>query len=51
MGHFRITDENVRRRLFWLLQRLCSYSLWQRKRDAWASFAATQDESNHHVAE
>jgi len=33
-----MTDESVRRKLFWLLQRLSSYSLWRRKRDAWAYF-------------
>jgi hypothetical protein len=39
MAKFLMTDEHVRRRLFWLLQRLSSYSLWQRKREAWALFA------------
>lgn len=33
-----MSDEQVRRRLFWLLQRLSSYTLWQCKRDAWAHF-------------
>ena len=36
---YPMSDELVRRRLFWLLQRLSSYSLWQRKRHAWACFA------------
>lgn len=35
---YPMSDDQVRRRLFWLLQRLSSYTLWQRKRDAWASF-------------
>jgi len=35
---YPMSDERVRRKLFWLLQRLSSYSLWQRKRDAWAYF-------------
>jgi hypothetical protein len=35
---YPMSDEQVRRKLFWLLQRLSSYSLWQRKRDAWACF-------------
>ncbi|AFJ46302.1 hypothetical protein EBL_c11980 [Shimwellia blattae DSM 4481 = NBRC 105725] len=35
---YPMSDEQVRRRLFWLLQRLSSYTLWQRKRDAWACF-------------
>lgn len=41
---YPMTDEQVRRRLFWLLQRLSSYTLWQRKRDAWAYF--TQEYEN-----
>ncbi|MGK3141402.1 Imm72 family immunity protein [Pantoea sp. C2G6] len=35
---YPMSDEQVRRKLFWLLQRLSSYSLWLRKRDAWACF-------------
>lgn len=35
---YPMSDELVRRKLFWLLQRLSSYTLWQRKRDAWACF-------------
>ncbi|MGU3483873.1 Imm72 family immunity protein [Enterobacteriaceae bacterium C34A] len=35
---YPMTDDQVRRKLFWLLQRLSSYTLWQRKRDAWACF-------------
>lgn len=35
---YPMSDDLVRRKLFWLLQRLSSYSLWQRKRDAWAHF-------------
>ncbi|MGU3415538.1 hypothetical protein ACLBW0_18120 [Enterobacteriaceae bacterium C34A] len=31
---YPMTDEKVRRKLFWLLQRLSSYTLWLRKRDA-----------------
>ncbi|NHV30849.1 Imm72 family immunity protein [Burkholderia sp. D-99] len=34
-----MTDDATRRRIFWLLQRLTSYSLWKRKRDAFALFA------------
>ncbi|PKE28524.1 hypothetical protein CWS43_21060 [Rahnella sp. AA] len=36
---YPMTDDLVRRKLFWLLQRLSSYTLWKRKRDAWAYFA------------
>ncbi|TKI01706.1 Imm71 family immunity protein, partial [Martelella alba] len=42
---YPMTDESVRRKLFWLLQRLSSYSLWQRKRDAWAYFAEKYEEA------
>ncbi|MDH2066233.1 Imm72 family immunity protein [Pantoea sp. GD03673] len=35
---YPMSDELVRRQLFWLLQRLSSYTLWQRKRDNWAYF-------------
>lgn len=40
-----MTDDQVRRKLFWLLQRLSSYSLWQRKRAAWAYFAEKYEEA------
>lgn len=42
---YPMSDEQVRRRLFWLLQRLSSYSLWQRKRDAWACFTEKYEQS------
>jgi hypothetical protein len=42
---YPMSDEQVRRKLFWLLQRLSSYSLWQRKRDAWAHFAHKYEEA------
>lgn len=45
MSKFMMTDESVRRRLFWLLQRISSYSLWQRKRNAWAQFAEKYEEA------
>lgn len=45
MAKFMMIDENVRRRLFWLLQRISSYSLWQRKRNAWAQFAEKYEEA------
>ncbi|CAG9245369.1 hypothetical protein BDI4_180020 [Burkholderia diffusa] len=34
-----ITNDTTRRRIVWLLQRLTSFSLWKRKRDAFAIFA------------
>lgn len=37
-GH-DMSDERVRRKVFWLLQRLTSYSLWQKKAEAWRVFA------------
>lgn len=45
MTNFPMTDEHVRRRLFWLIQRLSSYSLWQRKRNAWELFADKYEEA------
>lgn len=42
---YPMTDELVRRRLFWLLQRLSSYTLWQRKRDLWAYFVQKYEEA------
>jgi hypothetical protein len=36
---YDMADDTTRRRIFWLLQRLTSYSLWKRKRDAFAIFA------------
>ncbi|NHV30850.1 Imm72 family immunity protein [Burkholderia sp. D-99] len=36
---YDMMDDVTRRRIFWLLQRLTSYSLWKRKRDAFARFA------------
>ncbi|MGR5957836.1 Imm71 family immunity protein [Enterobacter ludwigii] len=42
---YPMTDEQVRRKLFWLLQRLSSYTLWQRKRDAWAYFVQKYEEA------
>jgi len=42
---YPMSDEQVRRKLFWLLQRLSSYSLWQRKRDAWACFTQQYEQA------
>ncbi|MBS0894718.1 hypothetical protein JK211_11825 [Tatumella sp. JGM130] len=42
---YPMSDEQVRRRLFWLLQRLSSYTLWQRKRDAWACFTEKYEQA------
>ncbi|KVD69008.1 hypothetical protein WI89_20750 [Burkholderia ubonensis] len=36
---YDMTDDATRRKIFWLLQRLTSFSLWKRKRDAFAIFA------------
>ncbi|KWK80355.1 hypothetical protein WM16_05405 [Burkholderia ubonensis] len=36
---YDMTDDATRRRIFWLLQRLTSFSLWKRKRDVFAIFA------------
>lgn len=42
---YPMTDEQVRRKLFWLLQRLSSYTLWQRKRDTWAYFTQQYEQA------
>lgn len=42
---YPMTDDLVRRKLFWLLQRLSSYGLWRRKRDAWAYFAERYEQA------
>lgn len=39
MGPEDMQHAETRCRVFWLLQRLSSYSLWARKRDAWRAFA------------
>ncbi|WP_186082953.1 Imm72 family immunity protein [Burkholderia gladioli] len=36
---YDMTDDVTRRRVFWLLQRVTSFSLWKRKRDAFSVFA------------
>ncbi|MGU3415537.1 Imm72 family immunity protein [Enterobacteriaceae bacterium C34A] len=42
---YPMTDDQVRRKLFWLLQRLSSYTLWKRKRDAWANFTQQYEQA------
>lgn len=39
MKEYDMRDSETRRRVFWLLKRLTSYSLWAKKRDAWEVFA------------
>lgn len=36
---YSMNDDDTRRKVLWMLKRLSSYSLWKRKRDAWAIFA------------
>ncbi|CAD6542423.1 Imm71 family immunity protein [Paraburkholderia sabiae] len=36
---YEMNDDETGRRVFWLLKRLTSHSLWQKKRDAWEGFA------------
>lgn len=45
ISEYPMTDGTVRRMLFWLLQRLSSYTLWQRKRDSWEFFAKKYEEA------
>jgi hypothetical protein len=39
MKLYSMRDETTRRQIFWLLKRLTSYSLWEKKRDSWEIFA------------
>ncbi|KWA25641.1 Imm72 family immunity protein [Burkholderia territorii] len=43
MAPYDLTDDATRRKIFWLLQRVSSLSLWTRKRDAFARFAAAYE--------
>jgi hypothetical protein len=36
------------RKVFWLLKRSTSYSLWRRKRDAWAEFVSAYEHAIKH---
>lgn len=42
-----LTDDAARRKIFWLLQRVSSLSLWTRKRDAFARFANAYEHAAH----
>ena len=42
---YSMDDDITRRRVFWLLKRLSSYSLWKRKRDSWAIFAEAYEKA------
>jgi hypothetical protein len=39
LREYDMQDDATRRRVFWLLKRLTSYALWNRKRDVWRAFA------------
>lgn len=43
MQDIDMQDESVRRKIFWLLQRISSYSLWRKKRDVFRTFAAAYE--------
>lgn len=45
MKQYDMNDGATRRRVFWLLQRLTSYTLWQRKRDAWERFTRAYEDA------
>jgi hypothetical protein len=40
---YDVMDDATRRKIFWLLQRVSSLSLWTRKRDAFARFASAYE--------
>ncbi|WP_321932246.1 Imm72 family immunity protein [Paraburkholderia guartelaensis] len=43
MQDIDMRDEIVRRKIFWLLQRISSYTLWRKKRDSFRTFAAAYE--------
>lgn len=45
MSEFRFENPDVRRKIFWLLKRLTSYSLWEKKRNAWSIFTHAYEEA------
>jgi hypothetical protein len=45
MNKYASMDAGTRRKVFWLLKRLTSYSLWERKRDDWEKFALAYEEA------
>lgn len=45
LNTYSMNDDDTRRKVFWILKRLSSYSLWKRKRDAWAVFADAYEQA------
>lgn len=45
MNQYTSMDAETRRKVFWLLQRLTSFTLWKKKRDAWETFALAYEEA------
>jgi hypothetical protein len=43
--HYRMMDAETRPKVFWLLKRLSSYSLWERKRVAWERFTHAYEQA------
>jgi hypothetical protein len=43
MQEIDMQDPGVRRKIFWLLQRVTCYSLWHKKRDAFRTFSAAYE--------
>jgi hypothetical protein len=42
---YDMSDDLTRRKIFWLLKRLTSYSLWQRKAQAWRVFTQAYEQA------
>ncbi|MGQ7940037.1 Imm72 family immunity protein [Paraburkholderia sp. D1E] len=42
---YDMNDAGTRREVFWLLKRLTSYTLWERKRDAWEIFTRAYEDA------
>ena len=45
MSEYTSMDAETRRKVFWLLQRLTSFALWKKKRDAWEAFAIAYEDA------
>lgn len=45
MSKYTSMDAETRRKVFWLIQRLTSFTLWKKKRDAWETFAHAYEEA------
>ena len=45
LEQYRAMDADTRCKVFWLLKRLTSYTLWEKKREAWEGFTRAYEEA------